>query len=76
VRLLWQAWTAYVSRAAAYQSVLLLNVAYFVVLGPSALAARLFGARLLDLDHTARHTYWLERPAVRTTRVVDLRRQF
>ena len=75
MRLVWEAWTAYVSRAAMYQSAVLLNVAYFVVFGPSALAARLLGARLLDLGHTPRRTYWLERPPVGTT-IVDLRRQF
>ena len=75
MRLVWDAWMAYVSRAAMYQSLAVLNVAYFVVLGPSALAARLLGAKLLDLDRGARPTYWLERPSVAMT-LLDLRRQF
>jgi hypothetical protein len=60
-RLLWQGWTAYVERASGYQSVAVLNALYYAVFGPSVLIARLFGARLLDLDAKPRQSYWLER---------------
>jgi hypothetical protein len=75
VRLIWSAWLECAHRAAAYQSLALLNVIYFVVFGPSALLARLLGRTLLDLDVRARRSYWQERPPIgRTLR--ELRRQF
>jgi hypothetical protein len=75
VRLLWAGWTTYVHRAAAYQSVALLHAVYFGVFGPSALIARLFGAKLLDLDPRPRRSYWVERQPTGAS-VIDLTRQF
>jgi hypothetical protein len=75
VRLLWQAWNAYLRRASGYQAVALLNALYFGVFGPSVLVARLFGARLLDLNSRRHESYWLERRPVSTS-LVDLSRHF
>ena len=75
MRWLWQGWTAYVQRATAYQSVVLLNLLYFGVFGPSVLAARLFRARLLDLDTRPRASYWVPRQPVGKT-MADLTRHF
>jgi hypothetical protein len=75
VRLLWDGWTAYVERATGYQSTALLHVLYFGVFGPTVVLARLFGARLLDLDARPRKSYWVERPPVGKT-LADLTRQF
>jgi hypothetical protein len=74
-RVLWLAWTAYTRRAGVYQSRVLLNAIYFVVFGPCALAARLVGVRLLDIDPRPRSSYWSERRPTNTT-LDDLKRQF
>jgi hypothetical protein len=73
--LLWAAWKAYAHRAATYQTQALLNVAYFVVFGPSALGAHVFRAKLLDLDTRPRATFWLQRKSGNGT-LEDLERQF
>ena len=73
--LVWDAWKAYAHRAAVYQTQALLNVAYFLALGPSALGARLFGARLLDLDRRPRPSYWRQRKPANAS-LEDLERQF
>jgi hypothetical protein len=52
---------AYAKRAVGYQTTLLLSGVYFVVLGPCALAARLAGKRLLDLDRAPADSTWGER---------------
>jgi hypothetical protein len=75
VGLVWKAWTAYLHRAGAYQSLVLLNVVYAVVFGPSVVVARLLRARLLDLDNGARSSFWMARQPTRKT-LVELRRQF
>ncbi len=75
LRLLWDAWNAYAHRAARYQSHVLLSLVYYLVLGPSALAARAAGTRLLDLSQVPRPSYWIERlPADTSLRAQ--RRQF
>lgn len=75
-RVMWQAWKAYSHRAGGYQTIVLLSLVYFLVLGPSALIARLTGTRLLDLDHRApRDSYWIKRPAGEKT-IASLERQF
>jgi hypothetical protein len=74
-RLMWDAWKAYSHRAGGYQAQVLLSTVYLVVLGPSAIAARITGSRLLDVDARVRPTYWVERkPADKT--VAALERQF
>jgi hypothetical protein len=74
-RLLWAAWKAYTHRAAGYQTVLLMSAVYFLVLGPSAVVARLFGSQLLDLSTAPRASYWISRkPADKS--VAGLQRQF
>jgi hypothetical protein len=75
MRLFWEAWRAYTGRAAAYQSTTLLNAAYVIAFGPTAVAARLFGGNLLDLDTRPQRSYWLERKPSNTT-LADLTRQF
>jgi len=75
VRLVWTGWTAYVHRAAGYQSVLVLHLVYFGIFGPTALIARLGGAALLDRDLRPRPSYWLVRPPAPKT-VTQLKRQF
>jgi len=74
-RVLWEAWTAYAHRAGVYQSRVFLNAVYFVVFGPCALAARLLGVRLLDLDTRPRSSHWSERRPTNST-LDDLERQF
>jgi hypothetical protein len=74
-RELWEAWKAYAERAGGYQAQVLLSLVYFLVLGPSALVARLFGTRLLDLDHRRRSSYWIERQTEPPT-LASLERQF
>jgi hypothetical protein len=58
---LWEAWKAYAHRAGGYQTQVLLSAVYFLVLGPSGLAARLAGTKLLDLDTEPRASYWTKR---------------
>jgi hypothetical protein len=74
-RQLWQAWNAYLNRASAYQSTLLLNVVYLLIVGPSALAARLAGTQLMDVSMRDRDSYWLPRRREPLT-LDELRRQF
>jgi hypothetical protein len=74
-RVAWAAWLAYSHRAAGYQTQLILSLAYYLILGPSVLVARVCGVRLLDLDVRARGSYWLERrPLERTLEALE--RQF
>jgi hypothetical protein len=72
-----EVWTAYAHRAATYQTRVLLNVVYAVVLGPAALLGRLFGARLMDLTppSPSAPSTLLVRPTSDTT-LEALRRQF
>ena len=72
--LVWEAWKAYTHRAASYQTRALLTIVYLVVLGPGALLARLFGARLLDLDRAGVSSWMLRPPQDKT--LDGLRRQF
>jgi hypothetical protein len=74
-RLMWDGWNAYAHRAGGYQAQVLLTLVYFLVLGPSALAARLLGTRLLDLDRRPRSSYWIERKTEPVT-LPSLERQF
>jgi hypothetical protein len=74
-RVLWDAWKAYSHRASGYQTTLLLSAIYFLVLGPSALVARLFGTKLLDLDSRPRSSDWIERKPAEIT-LAALERQF
>lgn len=69
------AWKEYAHRTAVYQTHVLLNAAYFLAFGPSALVARMFGARLLDLDNRPRASYWIQRQPTSST-LDDLERQF
>jgi hypothetical protein len=71
---IYEVWKAYAHRAGTYQSRVLLNLVYFVILGPFAGIGRLFGARLMDLSHAPGST-WLERPAADRS-LNELRRQF
>jgi len=71
----WRAWLAYTQRASAYQTQVILSLAYYLILGPSIIIARLFGTRLLDLNPQARRSYWLERRPMERT-VEALERQF
>ncbi|MBV9173434.1 MAG: hypothetical protein JOZ81_25500 [Chloroflexi bacterium] len=75
MRLVWDAWKAYAHRAGSYQSHALLNVAYFVVFGPSALVARASGTQLLDVADKPAQTYWRQRDSTPNT-VEALERQF
>jgi len=69
-------WTAYAHRAGSYQTRVLLTVVYLLVLGPAALIARLFGARLMDL-RAGSTTTWLERANASEDKTLGaLRRQF
>ena len=74
-RVIWDAWRAYTHRAGGYQAQVLLSAVYYLVLGPSVLAARLFGARLLDLDRGRRDSYWIERKPLENS-ISALERQF
>lgn len=74
-RVLWDAWKAYTRRGGSYQTTVLLSAIYYLVLGPSALFARLAGKRLLDLDSRPRATYWIERPPAEKT-LESVGRQF
>jgi hypothetical protein len=71
---IFEAWKAYAHRAATYQSGVLLNLVYFVILGPFAGLGRLFGATLMDVSPNAGST-WLQRPRSEDT-LAALRRQF
>jgi hypothetical protein len=71
----WDAWKAYAHRASGYQTRVLLAVVYWVVLGPGALIARLFSARLLDLSPRPGESSWLAREPGEPT-LEALRRQF
>ena len=75
LQLLWDAWKAYARRATGYQTQVVLNAAYFLVLGPCAVAARALGAGLLDLGRRPRASYWLQRKTTNGT-LDDLERQF
>lgn len=74
-RVLWDAWNAYAHRAGGYQAQVLLTLVYYLVLGPSAMAARLGGNTLMDLSTKPRSSYWIERrPSEKTLRAME--RQF
>jgi hypothetical protein len=73
--LFWEAWKAYAHRAGGYQTRVLLSVVYLLVLGPGALVAGRFSARLLDLDGHSGRTSWLLRGPQEAT-LEALRRQF
>lgn len=75
MRLFWEAWLAFAHRAAGYQGIVIINAVYFCVFGPCALAARIFRARLLELDTRRRDSYWIRREPTRK-RVADMARQF
>jgi hypothetical protein len=74
-RTLWDAWNAYAKRAGGYQAEILLSCVYYLVLGPSALVARLGGVRLLDLSRGERRSYWFERKPSNQT-LAELEREF
>ena len=74
-RVIWDAWRAYTHRAGGYQAQVLLSAVYYLVLGPSVLAARAFGTRLLDLDRGRRASYWIERKPLGKS-LAELERQF
>jgi hypothetical protein len=76
LRWLLEAWKAYAHRAASYQSSVLLTLVYLVILGPAALLARLFGARLLDLEARPGSTWLARRDSGDQQTLTDLRRQF
>jgi hypothetical protein len=69
-----EVWKAYAHRAGGYQTRVLLNIVYVVILGPAAFVARLVGTHLMDLSPTGGST-WLERPAAEKS-LAALRRQF
>ena len=75
MRLLKDAWLAYAHRAAGYQSVVILNLLYFVLFGPSALIARLTRAKLLDLTTSPQKSYWLRHEPTAKD-IKQLNRQF
>lgn len=72
---LWTFWKAYTHRASGYQSAILLTLIYYLVLGPSAIVARLTGKELLRLSVGQVRTYWVERPPMEKT-LAALERQF
>jgi hypothetical protein len=74
-RTLWEAWKAYSHRAGSYQAEVLLSLVYFLVLGPSAIIARLTGTKLLDLSTRPQPSYWKPRPPSEKT-LAALERQF
>jgi hypothetical protein len=71
---IFEVWKGYAHRAATYQTRVLLNLVYFVILGPFAGLGRLFGAKLMDVSPNA-GTTWLERARSENT-LPALRRQF
>src|SRR5262245_397880 len=73
--LLWDGWKSYTRRAAAYQSIVLLSLIYYLVLGPTAIVVKMLRVELLDLNATSRPSYWRTRP-VAPTSIDALRRQY
>ncbi len=71
-----EAWKAYAHRAASYQTRVLLTLVYLLILGPAALLARLFGARLLDLESRPGSTWLVRSDAADQQTLGGLRRQF
>jgi len=71
-----EAWKAYAHRAASYQTRVLLTLVYLLILGPAALLARLFGARLLDLESRPGSTWLVRSDAADLQTLGGLRRQF
>jgi hypothetical protein len=69
-----EVWKAYAHRAGGYQTRVLLTLVYWIVLGPAAFIARLFGAHLMDVSSTG-GTTWVTRPASEKS-LSALRRQF
>jgi hypothetical protein len=67
------AWREYSHRLATYQSWLLLNLVYVMVLGPSASASRLVGQRLLDQGERRAESYWLTRERLPTNLEAQVR---
>ncbi len=70
-----RAWRAYTHRGGAYQTTVLASIVYYVLLGPSALVGRLFGAKLLDAGPRKAASYWLERPE-RKVNLAEAEKQF
>ena len=58
-------WKAYGERIAHYQSILLLTLVYFVVVGPTAILARLVGKRFLPSTFGTRGSDWIQRQPMR-----------
>jgi hypothetical protein len=60
---MWVGWNAGVRRVMGVQSAVLMGVAYFVGMGPVAIALRLTGRDLLDRGPAAKdaRTYWKPR---------------
>ena len=54
-------WHEFLCRARHHQSEIWLSVIYFAFTGPSALAARALGTRLLDTGKGRRRSAWLKR---------------
>ena len=60
LRKLWAGWMAFARWLGRVQTVLLLSIVYYVVLGPTGLIARVFRRDLLGLRQPSGPTYWKE----------------
>lgn len=74
-RLLQLAWAAYLLRAQGYQNTVILTLVYFVIVGPTVLASRLFRIDMLHTSKASTTSFWTLRER-RRSEMADLRRQF
>jgi hypothetical protein len=58
----WQGWKAFANRLGKIQTLILMTLFYFLILGPVAICLRLLGKRPLRYSLSGQ-TYWQDRPA-------------
>ncbi len=63
LKTIWEGWKKFAHILGRIQTVILLTVFYFLILGPVALISRLFGKSFLIYRGGNSHTYWIEKPA-------------
>lgn len=61
---LWAGWKWFALKIGRVNSMVVLTILYFILLGPFALLRKLFALRL---KHTTKDSYWQEYPPVNNT---------
>lgn len=59
---IWKAWKSFAHALGKAQTMVLLTLFYFIVLGPTAFFFRLFGKSALPYRGTNPETFWINKP--------------